>query len=84
MNDAPQTKKGHCPECRGQRNCSVEGYHRVKTEDEHTTAIDEYMILKCLGCGTVFFRKDIWFSEWDTRVADPQTGEVYGEEGTLT
>lgn len=42
------------------------------------------MILECCGCEEVYFRKDFWFSEWETIFDDPMTGEPRMEGGVET
>jgi hypothetical protein len=39
------------------------------------------MILECCGCERVFFRRDFWFSEWETMGQNPYTGEPQLEGG---
>lgn len=43
--------------------------------DDGTAASDTGMILECCGCERVYFRRDCWFSEWDTIGDDPISGE---------
>ena len=42
------------------------------------------MILECCGCERIYFRRDYWFSEWDTIGDDPITGEPRLERGIET
>ena len=42
------------------------------------------MILECCGCSRIFFRRDFWFSEWDTEGEHPVTGEPRIERGVDT
>ena len=42
------------------------------------------MILECCGCERIYFRRDYWFSEWDTIGDDPITGEPRLEGGIET
>ncbi len=42
------------------------------------------MILECCGCERVFFRRDLWFSEWEAVGENQYTGEPQREGGTET
>ena len=42
------------------------------------------MILECCGCERIYFRRDYWFSEWDTQGEHPITGEPTLELGVQT
>lgn len=42
------------------------------------------MILECCGCELVFFRRDFWFSEWETIGENPRTGQPQLEGGVET
>src|SRR5690349_21500689 len=61
MNDKMQ---GHCPSCGGERNADVVASYK----DEDEGWVDSYFILKCGGCGEVYFRHD---DMWNT-VEDPK------------
>jgi hypothetical protein len=80
------TIKAHCPNCGGERNAYVRGHHVVNSSDEEdgTSSQDLGRILECCGCGRVFFRRDFWFSEWETIGQHPITGDPRLEGGTET
>ena len=82
----PQIIKGHCPNCGSGRKAYVRGEHVVhlSDEDDGTNASDTGMILECCGCERVYFRRDYWFSEWDTLGGHPITGEPILERGIET
>ena len=42
------------------------------------------MILECCGCERIYFRRDYWFSEWETIGNHPTTGEPRLEGGVET
>ena len=42
------------------------------------------MILECCGCERVYFRRDYWFSEWDTIVDHPVSGQPMLQHGVET
>ena len=42
------------------------------------------MILECCGCERTYFRRDYWFSEWETIGTDPISGEPRLEGGVET
>ena len=42
------------------------------------------MILECCGCERIYFRRDYWFSEWETLGSHPITGEPRLEGGVET
>ena len=48
--------KGHCPNCGADRNASVAGYHKEDEDDGNVWGSSEYRILKCLGCGRVYYQ----------------------------
>ena len=60
--------KAHCPDCGGLRNAYVRGEHVVNgsDKDDGTSWSDTGRILECGGCSRIFFRRDFWFSEWET------------------
>jgi Domain of unknown function (DUF4145) len=79
--------RADCPSCGGARNAYVRCKHIVSLpddDDDGTSATDTGMILECCGCGRVFFRRDYWFSEWETLGQHPITGELRREGGTQT
>lgn len=71
--------KGHCPNCG--RGCKAHvrcEWVVSSADDDGTVASDTGMILECCGCERVYFRRDVYFSEWDTSGEDPVTGESRG------
>lgn len=86
MPEPSATSKGHCPSCGGERNAYVRGEHVVESSDDEdgTSLSDTSRILECCGCGRTFFRRDIWFSEWETIGQHPITGEMRMEGGVAT
>lgn len=83
---APKVIKAHCPDCGAGRNAYVRGEHVAKwhDHDDGTSASHTGRILQCCGCERVFFRRDFWFSEWETRGEHPITGEPRMEGGVET
>ena len=82
----PKVIKAHCPDCGGMRNAYVRGEHVAEGSDDDgvTSWSDTGMILECCGCSRIFFRRDFWFSEWDTEGEHPVTGEPRTERGVET
>ena len=82
----PKIIKGHCPNCRSDRNAYVRCEHVVHSidEDDGTHTRDTGMILQCCGCEQIYFRRDFWFSEWETLGTHPVTGELRLEGGVET
>lgn len=78
--------KGHCPKCVSDRKAYVRCEHVVHSPDagDGTAASDTGMILECCGCERVYFRRDVWFSEWETLGEHPITGEPRLEGGVET
>ena len=78
--------KGHCPNCGNGRRAYVRSKHVVNSPDESdgTSASDTGMILECCGCERIYFRRDFWFSEWETFETHPITGEVVVTGGVDT
>lgn len=85
---APEDKiiKGHCPNCGSDRKAFVRREYVVHSsdDDDGTSASDTGMILECCGCERVYFRRDFWFSEWETVGEHPVTGEQRLEGGVET
>jgi hypothetical protein len=79
-----ETIKAHCPNCGADRNADIRGKHVLHRSDEETSSADTCLILQCRGCEALFFRRDYWFSEWETIVQNPYTGELEREGGTET
>ena len=82
--DDDEKIEGHCPTCGGMRNARVEGCLKEKGSDLDGQIwwIDRYRILKCCGCGAVFYQHTYVFSEDTSEWQDPFTGEystVYNE-----
>ena len=69
--------RGDCPNCGNGRKAHVRCAHVVHHYDDGdgTSASDTGMILECCGCERVYFRRDYWFSEWETIGSHPVTGE---------
>lgn len=82
----PQVIKARCPTCGAERNAYIRGEHIVESSDaeDGTASSDTGRILECCGCETVFFRRDVWFSEWETLGEHPITGEPRIEGGVET
>jgi hypothetical protein len=79
-----ETIKANCPNCGDARNANVRGKHVLNRSDDDTSASDTCLILQCCGCDELFFRRDYWFSEWETIGQNPQTGEPERQGGTQT
>ena len=76
--DIPDECKGHCPECGEDRNASILASHKEHQDLEptgHLWTIDNYRILRCLGCSRVYVQREHLFSEDEEVDWDPQTGE---------
>ena len=82
----PKVIKAHCPDCGGMRNAYVRGEHVAEGSDDDgvTSWSDTGRILECCGCSRIFFRRDFWFSEWETVGEHPVTGEPRLEGGVET
>lgn len=57
--------RGHCPTCGPNRKAFVQGKHTVNWADGDVYGSETGLILECCGCEALYFRKDVWFSEWD-------------------
>jgi hypothetical protein len=68
------------------RNAYVRGEHVAEGSDDDgvTSWTDTGRILECCGCSRIFFRRDFWFSEWETVGEHPVTGEPRLEGGVET
>ena len=77
---------GHCPNCRGKRKAFVRGKHIVNWSDERSpiSSSDTGFILECCGCSSVYFRRDYWFSEWDSYGQNEYTSDPEIEPGIET
>ncbi len=78
--------KAHCPKCGFDRNAFIRGKHVIRNSDRDSPAEATYtgMILECCGCQQLFFRHDLWFSEWENVTDNPYTGQPELEGGTET
>ncbi|MFM0007260.1 DUF4145 domain-containing protein [Paraburkholderia dipogonis] len=66
--ESKATAKAHCPNCDGERTCDVHGHIEKKWEwsDDYGNSVygtDEYSLLECKGCETVFYEKSSMNSE---------------------
>ena len=71
--------KGHCPECGSDRNAAVVGFHEVLWEDDGVSGGQEYRILRCEGCGTVYFQTSSYSTE---ELAEEWIDELNSYEST--
>ena len=77
--NSPETRVGHCPRCGPDRQAATLALeNKRETEyvghDYTVTSVEDFRILRCLGCSEVYFQKVSVFSE-DTEFAfDPKTG----------
>jgi len=57
--------KGHCPTCGGGRNAEVIAHHEDQWQDEEGDmwGRGDYRILKCAGCGEIYFQQETFSSE---------------------
>ncbi len=76
--DNEKSRKTHCPGCGNNRNTDIKGsFEPARAEDQHGDiwVQEEYRILQCRGCDTVFFElatlcsEEIYILEGD---ADPE------------
>jgi hypothetical protein len=72
-----ETTKGHCPNCRAERNAEIvaEDSFEGTDEDSGIWSGSSYAILRCLGCDNRYFRQLSSCSE----EADMETGEITPE-----
>ncbi|QFT82703.1 hypothetical protein FIU89_18895 [Roseovarius sp. THAF27] len=70
-----QTIKADCPECKRSQNCLVETGLLEITYEGPVDASDKHLILRCLGCDTVFYGHLHSFSEEVDFDYDEHTGE---------
>lgn len=86
MFDEARIIRGHCPACGPDRKAHVRGEHTVPKhhDSDGTSSRDTAMILECCGCERLYFRRDFWFSEWESVGEHPVTGEPTLEGGTET
>jgi hypothetical protein len=87
-NDPPPAKiiKAECPYCSGTRNAWVRGEHVAKSysPDEGSSGSETGSLLQCCGCDGLFFKREIYFSEWEDIGPDPVTGQWKRSGGTKT
>lgn len=59
--------RGHCPQCGPDRKAHVRGKATVRWDDANSPVHGSTtgFLLECCGCETLYFRRDLWFSEWD-------------------
>lgn len=70
-------RRGHCPECGPDRNSDIVAEHQeTYHDDEHgASGATDYRILKCRGCGAVYYQKaTAFFDEVDYK-HNPTTNE---------
>jgi hypothetical protein len=69
--------RGDCPDCGPNRYADVMRHYSVRWDDEYSGiwGKNDYRILQCRGCKTVFFQKEEMFSEDIDHRIDPETGE---------
>jgi hypothetical protein len=82
----PKIIMAHCPNCGAERKAYVRGKHVVHWSDKESpmSSTDTGMILECCGCERIYFRRDYWFSEWESFGQNPYTGEPQLEGGVET
>ena len=79
MTEEQKNTKGHCPRCDGERNADINAYYRNewREDDSPVYGIDEYYVLTCRGCETVFVKITEYFSEDEPEEHyDYNTGQV--------
>ena len=70
-------EKGHCPDCGPERNADCVASHLDEFSDD-TNPIwgsTDYRILKCRGCGSIYFKTVVVFSEASDYRFNNQTNE---------
>ena len=67
-----EVRLGHCPKCGPDRSSDIVGQHHEHYDDDDTDAwLDAvYRILRCRGCGSVYYQESTVCSE------DPELGTV--------
>lgn len=65
MVDASENRRGYCPQCHRSQNCNVVGHKHTRWEydDEQIWGHDDYYMLQCRGCESIFFQHASIFSE---------------------
>ena len=71
------TRKGHCPKCADERTSDVVALHKSPWEDreQFIWGSQNYYVLRCGGCESVYFQREEFFSEDTEHRFNPQTGE---------
>ena len=71
------TRKGHCPKCADERTSDVVALHEApwKDREQGIWGNQNYYVLRCRGCETVYFQREELCSEDTDHRIDPQTGE---------
>ena len=51
--------QGHCPTCHAERNATIVASYEESWQDEENgvAGSEEFRVLKCDGCGSVYFQK---------------------------
>ncbi|MFM0474770.1 DUF4145 domain-containing protein [Paraburkholderia strydomiana] len=87
VEEARATVKAHCPNCDGERTCEIHGQVGKTWEwsDDHGNSVDgrdEYSLLECKGCETVFYETTSMNSENVDYYYDSNgdTQATYGKE----
>lgn len=73
----PAARKGHCPKCADERTSDVVALHEAPWEDREQGfwGDQNYYVLRCRGCETVYFQREEFFCEDIELRVDPRTGE---------
>jgi hypothetical protein len=53
----PSLTKGHCPRCGPERQAIISSQHMETWEESSVSGSETYNILKCGGCGEVYFQR---------------------------
>lgn len=53
----PRTTEGHCPKCGPNRAALISSQHVESWEERSVSGSETYNILKCRGCGDVYFQR---------------------------
>ncbi len=78
-------KQGHCPTCNADRNAVVQARYDDEWHDQENNVdgVQEHYILKCAGCGAVFFQIDasdnqeMERGEWNDEVNEYEWSEKH-------
>ena len=73
----PTTRKGHCPKCGDARTSDVVAFHEAPWKDREQAiwGSQNYYVLRCRGCETVYFQREELFCDDTEHRLNPQTGE---------